>query len=1162
MRVFLLLFRILLGFLLTLALIPVLLLIALNTGAGRHFAEKEINKFAGPSVHISGLAGHIPADIKLAGLTLSDAKGAWLTGRNLELRWHPFQLIHRTVAIQALTASSITVIREPVSGKGNSSLPNLQVELDRLEIGAFNLSPALAGEAVTLHVQGAAHLRDATHGSATLNATTPDGNAQYHLDASINDKNASVKLHIFEPPGGLLGHLAGASIQAPLHVDATLSGPRQHAALDFTASLGAAQLAGTGTLGLEPEKSFADLVITARDLAPFGALVGQPLGGNTRLHLVLTQQPDNRASLFLTGTAKLQALPSMLQKLLGNSEDFSLRATLHEKSVMISQLKITGENFSGQLSGTLAKNNVNLTTSAQIPQVSVLSPELSGNVQASGHVTGTTQDLAAKVQLTGTVTAEGIPSAPFSITLDTQHWPHSPVGTLTGSGELEHFPLKLDASLSRTANGTTNININTATWRSLKAQADLRLPPGAILPVGTAKFSADRLEDLSPLLPLKIQGAASGDFAYTGGETVELNLTARHLVAVPQIGAIDGRMKAQGKLDALAVTAQLQSASLFSSPASLALTGTVNLPARAARVSSLNAAWHGLQATLLGPTEIETKPDIAVHHLALTLNNGRITLDGILYPHISATAQVQNLPVSLAKVFVPTLDATGTLSASANLTGTLAKPSGKMSLDARALHLATGPAAALPPANVTGTADLKNQSASISVKLAAGPHLNLATQGTIPLQMNGAMNLHIGGQLDLRLLDPILGVQGSVARGVVQTDLTLIGSPKVPLATGSVVLSDGSVQNIGSGFHLTQIYARVQASGQTLTLQSLKATAGNGSITGGGTVNLAQPGLPIKIALNATGASPISSDTVTATLDAALTLNGDLRGRMALGGKIYINKAEINIPHALPPSVANLPIVLPGEKPPPPSPPPPPIALALDVRATNQIFVRGDGLFAEFGGHLHIGGTLAAPAPQGALHLIRGNFSLAGKTLQFTQGTIGFSGSSFLPTLDIEASTVSNSTTSTLIVGGTAAKPTITLTSTPPLPSDEILAQLLFGESTGSLSAFQAASLATALAQISGVGGGLNPLDKLRNALGLDELSLSGSGSSAPAIQAGRYVAPGVYVGASQATSGQGTQANVQINLYDGLKLQTSTGTSSAGSGTSSSIGLNYQFNY
>ena len=44
--------------------------------------------------------------------------------------------------------------------------------------------------------------------------------------------------------------------------------------------------------------------------------------------------------------------------------------------------------------------------------------------------------------------------------------------------------------------------------------------------------------------------------------------------------------------------------------------------------------------------------------------------------------------------------------------------------------------------------------------------------------------------------------------------------------------------------------------------------------------------------------------------------------------------------------------------------------------------------------------------------------------------------------------------------------------------------------------------------------------------------------------------------------TGQGTQATVEVNLYKGLKLTTSTGTSSSSGGNSSSVGLTYQFNY
>jgi translocation and assembly module TamB len=141
-----------------------------------------------------------------------------------------------------------------------------------------------------------------------------------------------------------------------------------------------------------------------------------------------------------------------------------------------------------------------------------------------------------------------------------------------------------------------------------------------------------------------------------------------------------------------------------------------------------------------------------------------------------------------------------------------------------------------------------------------------------------------------------------------------------------------------------------------------------------------------------------------------------------------------------------------------------------------------------------------------------------------------------------------------------------------------VLAQLLFHQSASSLSPFQLAEIAAALAQISGVGSGIDPLNSLRSGLGLDRLSVgggSGNGSSAT-VQAGRYIAKGVYVGANQSTSGSGTQATVQVDLYKGLKLEADVGTGGTTSATGAassttangqspngtSIGLTYQFNY
>jgi translocation and assembly module TamB len=1166
------------GFLVLLAVLAVGgLLIGLNTGAGREFAVAQINRLAGPEIAISGLGGHFPADVKLASLRLADAHGTWLTGEDLELRWRPAALLHRDLHVTALTAARLTILRRPVpassaasSGPSSGTFPAISVELDRLAVPKLALGPAIAGQTVTLDVTGAArlphlqnfNLANLQQGSATLSATTPEG-ANYRMAAALSQNKVQTTLHVAEPAGGVIGQIAAPQLHAPLALDLSLAGPRGHAALNLALALGAARLAGQGTVGLIPQAPSADLAINIPALAPFGAFVGQQIAGSTTMQLRAARQPNGSTTVALDGAVALTQAPYQAAKYVGPDGHFSLRANLQNESLSIEQFDASGAAFSASTSGSIAPSGFNLKTHLNLPQVADLAPGISGQLTQDGTIAGVPQDFAVNALLTGDIRERGVPSGPFSLSINAQHLPYLPSGTLTGSGALENAPLLLDATFARAADGTITLAINNALWRSLDATANLALTPGTYLPTGTANFKLGNLADFQSFSPVPLRGSVNGDFSHLQGQIFRLDLDARDLLVTPQLGRVDTTIHALGPTKALAVKAQARIAKLVSAPANLNLAGVLDLDDRSANVNAFSASWRDVNTRLLGPAFIATRPGIVVRHLVLGLNGGRIRLDGQLTPQLAATVNVQDLPADTARFFAPGINATGLLSATATVTGPRDAPSGKLTLTARSLKLHSGEAAALPPADIQASADFTSQRANIHAHLTAGPHVSLAANGLVPLSRTGAINLRLNGLTDLRLLDPLLAARGNIVRGVVTVDMAVTGTPAAPQARGRATLADGSVENISSGLNLTNISAQVGATGRLITLEALTATAGRGQITGSGSVDLGRADIPLDVTVKARDATPISSDIINETLDADLHLAGALRGKMALGGTVRITKANINIPRSLPPNVANLRIIYPGQKPPPPPTPLPPVALDLTISATNQIFVRGNGLFADLGGQLHIGGTAEKPEPEGGFDLIRGNLSLAGTTLQFTRGRIGFNGVGFMPTLDLEATTVTTeNNTATLLVGGTAARPKITLTSTPPLPSDEILAQLLFDQNTANLTAFQAASLAAALAQLSGVGGGLNPLERVRNVLGLDELSLGGSGTGPPSVQAGRYVAPGVYVGASQATNGQGTQANVQINLYKGLKLNTTTGTSSTGAGDASSIGLTYQFNY
>jgi translocation and assembly module TamB len=384
--------------------------------------------------------------------------------------------------------------------------------------------------------------------------------------------------------------------------------------------------------------------------------------------------------------------------------------------------------------------------------------------------------------------------------------------------------------------------------------------------------------------------------------------------------------------------------------------------------------------------------------------------------------------------------------------------------------------------------------------------------------------------------------------------------------------------------------------------------------------------MPVNLTFTADNARPIASDLLTATIDSHLTVQGDVQGNLNAEGTLHVRRAEIQVPDKFPASVAVLPVrnapptgpapgkrsravaqaslhapatpagapataaptaaqapaastatppaatpaAAPGGPSAPPAAPATSVALNITLDAPQEVLVRGRGLDVELGGTIHIRGTAANPQPSGGLTLRRGTLSVVGQTLTFTDGDIDFTGASITdPNIKLVATSSNNNIIATVTVSGTASNPKITLSSVPELPQDEILAQLLFHQGVGTLSAFQVAEIAAGLAQLSGATSGAgDPLASLRNTLGLDRLTVGSGSTGSPTLEAGRYLAPGVYLGAQQSATGNGTQASIQIDIAKGLKVVTTAGTATANatgaasSGDAAGVGLTYQFQY
>lgn len=216
------------------------------------------------------------------------------------------------------------------------------------------------------------------------------------------------------------------------------------------------------------------------------------------------------------------------------------------------------------------------------------------------------------------------------------------------------------------------------------------------------------------------------------------------------------------------------------------------------------------------------------------------------------------------------------------------------------------------------------------------------------------------------------------------------------------------------------------------------------------------------------------------------------------------------------------------------------VAYGLDVTlsAPNRIFVRGRGLDAELGGRLRIRGTTADVIPVGQFSLIRGRLSLLGKRITMEEGAITLQGE-LDPILRLVAETETDTMTVQLITEGPLSSPELTLSSSPALPDDEILAQLLFGKDLSQMSALQAAQMADAVATLTG-GSGL--VGSIRDSFGLDDLDLQTSEEGSSALKLGKYISDSLYTDVTIDNAGKSV-----INLnYDATRNVTVKGSVSS----------------
>lgn len=758
--------------------------------------------------------------------------------------------------------------------------------------------------------------------------------------------------------------------------------------------------------------------------------------------------------------------------------------------------------------------------------------ELTGLAKGTGHVTGTwSQPRADLVAELDSVDFGRLVVTPAKLTLNLLRSPEGLDGVGTLEGPTASYGRATLKTAFRLVGQGVELNDLVADAGGVKLTGSIALRDGA---PSTANLTVNAVPGA-----FISTGKLNGLFKITDakdGARAQVDLTA-HDLSAPELplNIRVGRVRASGPLARLPFEATLDGVS----PVAWSFKGDGVYAGDKETVVSLTGSGRIRKAayTTDSPAELRFGPGENGATLHLVIAGGRADLKARLAAGVTdIKANVERVGLAaLTEDFVGA--ATGALSLQgkgARLDGALdVTLDGARSRDAPVKEALTavvkatlaGPRLHLV-ANASNPEGLRtNLDVELPAEAAANP-FRIAINRTMPL--SGTFD----AEGEVRPLWDLLAGGERKLSGQVSAHAKLGGTIADPAATGQASLTKGRFRDVWAGLELHDLSLN---SSFDHTLVNVSQFSGvdprGGSLSGSGRVSLDRGGAST-FTLNARRFQLIDNEIGRAQASGAVTLTREADGKVHLGGTLDIDRTDFAANTPVPTGVVPMDVVelhVPQkegvERPPGPGRDP---VLTLDVslRATRGIFLKGKGLDAELSLDAHVGGSLSAPALTGVARVVRGAYDFAGQRFEFdTSGTVRLASTAEQIRLDLTATRDDPTLTAMVRVRGTAAKPDITISSTPVLPQEEVLSRVLFGVSASQLSPAQGAQLVSALASLRG-GGGFDVIGNLRQFAGLDRLALGGTTASGTTVSGGKYLTDNVYL---ELTGGGRTGPSAQV---------------------------------
>ncbi|MFA8384936.1 MAG: translocation/assembly module TamB domain-containing protein [Pelagibaca sp.] len=853
-----------------------------------------------------------------------------------------------------------------------------------------------------------------------------------------------------------------------------------------------------------------DLRFLAEDITRFSAVAGRSLDGRVDVQVDGTLAPvSGMIDLVVDGTTLDLAIgQDVADRLLAGVGSARIDVRRDETGTMLRSARVVTPAANIEASGTITSEDTSLQFEGVLSELERVYPdEADGAAEVNGSValSGTT---LRNLELTADLSNDGQQvRLPFGggMTLDTGTVEVTATGGPDGAWQADVTVRDLDAPQG------------SATTLALSGNGDIaQSESGGLVSVGgdlRVAASALRLSDVRVTQAVGTNPTANASFDWVQ-DTERLTLQSLQL----ETGAIDVTGSAMVTETLSAPDAQFALSLVAESLAPLSGLAGQNLRGRAT-------------IDVTGSYEDGGGFDVTARGQGAGLGIGNATVDrllaGVTRFEVGASGQDGALERVSADVQNPEI--------STRVNG----PLSNLEIDARLANVGLIAPDFQGALVVDGTVGQQADGYAVDVDVQGPGGTTLAVDGRVA--NGGTANLSVNGAAPLGLANVFIAPRR--LNGQAALDLRVSGPLALSSVSGTITPQGAEFSAPTLGIVLSPITGQIQlVNGAAQIGLSAQGNQG-GSVDVNGRLGLSTFDAALTATLNQFGVR--DPDLYDTSLDGAVALNGPIGRNLLVSGDLRLNETEIQVPSTgvtalgtIPPidhlgatrpvmrtldraGIQNAEDTLVQESRGPSS-----TRLDLTLTAPGQVFVRGRGLDAELAGQLRLTGPTSDIIPQGGFELVRGRLDILNQRFTLNEGRIQLSGS-FNPVLRFVAETESNGITVRVILEGPASTPEISFSSSPELPEDEVLAQLLFGRNLSSLSALQALELASAVATLAGRGG-IGLLSNLRDSFGLDDLDVTQTEEGGTAVRAGKYISDNVY---SDVVVESGGRAEINLNL-------------------------------